>query len=605
MSMQMRARRWFILLGLVSCLAFGIASVAAQDDSCRLLVERALTELGWNCAETPTGAACYGHDFIAATFAAENDFFNPADQAPAAELLSLSSSPANISTGDWGIAQLNLPADLGSVAGVDAQTGLTLLLLGEAELLNLRLSPEVKPPELTFRGEPHNAPCDEATNALILHSARGLLTKVDINGVHLDFDGSIIAQQPAVNIITFIVVEGQLVSQNMNTSAGQALSILLDDEGVAQAYIPTRDASVRELKLFDVVEMALVALRGEGVPAPAPEDAGETDSIEEEVDAVAGETDAPTEEVDADAEATEEVSAPSQVTSAVAEEGVSEEVPPEESVGEEEEVGAEDGACQAGQLVRHTITSGETLFAIAQAYNSRVSDIVARNNVANVDLIQVGEELLIPCDSREPGQTTMGTLPAVNRASGAVCDSLNLDTVVAGEGMRTFNWSSVSGASSYAVSVWKDRLEIARYESAGAGTSLTGALPTDAEPPFSWSVEVWQGGTTLCTSAAALLDVDATETSGPVDPVPLGPVAISWICLAPGEIAVVWENMPAETETLTIAYRNRSGGRKQPLAVPGQDGRVVLAESYVSDGVVTLAPQGTVATLNPPEVYCG
>ncbi len=591
MSMQMRARRWFILLELVSCLAFGIASVAAQDDSCRLLVERALTELGWNCAETPTGAACYGHDFIAATFAAENDFFNPADQAPAAELLSLSSSPANISTGDWGIAQLNLPADLGSVAGVDAQTGLTLLLLGEAELLNLRLSPEVKPPELTFRGEPHNAPCDEATNALILHSARGLLTKVDINGVHLDFDGSIIAQQPAVNIITFIVVEGQLVSQNMNTSAGQALSILLDDEGVAQAYIPTRDASVRELKLFDVVEMALVALRGEGIPAPAPEDAGETDSIKEEVDA--------------DAEATEEVSAPSQVTSAVAEESVSEEVPPEESVGEEEEVGAEDGACQAGQLVRHTITSGETLFAIAQAYNSRVSDIVARNNVANVDLIQVGEELLIPCDSREPGQTTMGTLPAVNRASGAVCDSLNLDTVVAGEGMRTFNWSPVSGASSYAVSVWKDRLEIARYESAGAGTSLTGALPTGAELPFSWSVEVWQGDTILCTSAAALLDVDATETSGPVDPVPLGPVAISWICLAPGEIAVVWENMPAETETLTIAYRNRSGGRKQPLAVPGQDGRVVLAESYVSNGVVTLAPQGTVATLNPPEVYCG
>ena len=199
----------------------------------------------------------------------------------------------------------------------------------------------------------------------------------------------------------------------------------------------------------------------------------------------------------------------------------------------------------------------------------------------------------------------MGTLPAVNRASGAVCDSLNLDTVVAGEGMRTFNWSPVSGASSYAVSVWKDRLEIVRYESAGAGTSLTGALPTDAEPPYSWSVEVWQGDTILCKSAAAPLDVDATETSGPVDPVPLGPVAISWICLAPGEIAVVWENMPAETETLTIAYRNRSGGRKQPLAVPGQDGRVVLAESYVSDGVVTLAPQGTVATLNPPEVYCG
>ena len=182
MRTQKRVRWWLFALCFLICLVFGISSVAAQEDSCRALVERALMELGWNCAETPTGSACYGHDFIAATFSEENDFFNPTDQAPAADLLSLRSSPANISTGDWGIAQVNLPADLGEVAGVEAQTGLTLLLLGQAELLNLRLSPEVKPPELTFRGEPHNAPCDEATNALILHSARGLLTKVAVNG---------------------------------------------------------------------------------------------------------------------------------------------------------------------------------------------------------------------------------------------------------------------------------------------------------------------------------------------------------------------------------------------------------------------------------------
>ena len=595
MSIKMRARRWLILLGFAGCLAFGIASVAAQDDSCRALVERALTELGWNCAETPTGSACYGHDFIAATFAAENDFFNPADQAPAAELHSLRGSPANSSTGDWGIAQVNLPADLGSVAGVDAQTGLTLLLLGEAELLNLRLSSEVKPPELTFRGEPHNAPCDEATNALILHSARGLLTKVAVNGVHLDFDGSIIAHQPAVNIITFIVAEGQLVSQNLNTSAGQVLSILLDSEGVAQAYIPTRDASLREQQLFDVVEMALVAVRGEGPPAPegGTDTAGETDT-----DTGADGTETPAEAT----EETGEAPAPDQETPPAGEETAVEEAAPAESAGEEESagvVGPENGACQAGQLVRHTVASGETLFAIAQAYNSRVSDIVARNDVANVDLILVGEELLIPCDSREPGQTTLGSLPAVGGTSGGACASLNLDAVVAGEGMRTFNWSPVSGASGYVVSVWKDGVEIAHYESTAAATSLTGALPTGAEPPFFWSVEVWQGDESLCVSAATPLDTAAAGTSGPV-----APMAISWACLAPGEIAVVWKNMPADTETLTIAYRNETSGRKQSLAVPGPDGRVVLAEGYTSNGVVTFAPQGTVATLNPPKVFC-
>ena len=187
MRRQRGGHWWLISLILIGCLAFGFSHVAAQEDSCQALVEAALMDLGRNCAESPAGSACYGHDFIAATFSQETDFFHPTDQAPAADLLSLRNSPANISTGDWGIAQVNLPVDLGEVAGVEAQTGLTLVLLGQAELLNLRLGPDTNPPELTFRGEPHNAPCEEATNALILHSARGLLTKVSVKRRGLGF----------------------------------------------------------------------------------------------------------------------------------------------------------------------------------------------------------------------------------------------------------------------------------------------------------------------------------------------------------------------------------------------------------------------------------
>ena len=56
---------------------------------------------------------------------------------------------------------------------------------------------------------------------------------------------------------------------------------------------------------------------------------------------------------------------------------------------------------------------------------------------------------------------------------------------------------------------------------------------------------------------------------------------------------------------MTITYRNDEGSRKQTLGVPGQDGQVVLAETYTADGEVTLAPQGTSGALSPPEVYCG
>ena len=597
MRLRSSGRWWLIALLPFVCLAFGLRHVAAQEDRCRALVEQALIDLERNCATTPAGSACYGHDFIAATFREETDFFHPTDRAPAADLLSLRSSHANLSTGDWGIAQLNLPVDLGEVAGVDAQTGLTLMVLGQAALLNLRLGPDAAPPELSFRGEPHNAPCEEATNALILHSARGLLTKMSVNGVVLDFDGSIIAQQPAVDIITFIVAEGELVSQNLRTAAGQALSILLNDEGVAQAFIPTREASEREQRLFEIVARAVAAARGEG---PAALDAPPA----------AEEAEAPPEETVTTEAATGADEAAATVTEAepVAEEPEAVLATTEgDTVADPEASDAVITLCQEGQLVRHTIVSGETLFAIAQSYNSSVADIVAQNTLADADLIQIGQELVIPCDSREPGETTMGNLSTGNPSPGErddACASMSLSSDFSGESMRTFRWSAVSGATNYVVTLSQEGLEIARYQSVGPGTSLTAALPGGSDAPFTWTVAAWQGEAVLCSSGSATIDDGNSAVSEPVSPAPLGPVSFTWTCLSPGQIALTWSNVPQGTERITITYRNREGTRKQTLGVPGQSGRLVLAETYTADGEVTLAPQGTGGALSPPEIYC-
>ncbi|MCY4009465.1 MAG: LysM domain-containing protein [Anaerolineaceae bacterium] len=605
MRMQAGRRGWLFLVILALCLIHGLSAVFAQEPACRAMVEEALRELSRNCAETPAGSACYGHDFIAATFREETDFFHPADQARAADLLTLRSSPANISTGDWGVAQVNLPVDLGEEAGVYDQTGLTLIALGQAELLHLRLGAEMSPVELTFRGEPHNAPCDEATNALILHSARGLLTKVILNGVQLDFDGSVIAQQPAVDIITFIVVEGELVSQEVYATAGQAMSILLDAEGVAQAYIPTREATAREHLLFGVVELATAAARGEWADGPERELAAE-------------ETEPTTEEATADeATAADEAAATAEGATTEAEEALAEEAA-SEATSEASEVAptaaaaeADDGAaatvvCQQGQLVRHTIATGETLFAIAQAYNSSVSDIVTQNDIANANLIQIGQELLIPCDSRDPGETTMGFVLTEDAVGGdGACASLSLRTEFAGEGMRTFHWSTVSGATRYMVSLQLEGREIARYSSLGPGTSLTGALPsTTSEAAFAWLVTAWQDGELLCASAAVPLADEGGAAGDPLDPAPSGSVTFTWSCLSPGEIALDWSQVPAATERMTITYRDETGSRKQTLSVPGSQGRVILAETYTADGVITLSPQGISGTLSPVEIYC-
>lgn len=52
--------------------------------------------------------------------------------------------------------------------------------------------------------------------------------------------------------------------------------------------------------------------------------------------------------------------------------------------------------------VRHTVRSGETLYAIAARYGTSVSAIAAQNNLANVNLIRVGQVLVIRTGATTP-----------------------------------------------------------------------------------------------------------------------------------------------------------------------------------------------------------
>lgn len=53
------------------------------------------------------------------------------------------------------------------------------------------------------------------------------------------------------------------------------------------------------------------------------------------------------------------------------------------------------------ELVPYTVRSGNTLFGIAQFFQTSVEDILKYNNIQNPSLIYVGQKLQIPAGSAE------------------------------------------------------------------------------------------------------------------------------------------------------------------------------------------------------------
>ncbi len=79
------------------------------------------------------------------------------------------------------------------------------------------------------------------------------------------------------------------------------------------------------------------------------------------------------------------------------------------------------------ELIQYTVRQGNTLFAIAQFFNTTVQDILSYNNIKNPSEIYVGQVLTIPADSSagefyvvRPGDT----LWTISRRSGTSLNDL-------------------------------------------------------------------------------------------------------------------------------------------------------------------------------------
>jgi len=110
------------------------------------LIDRVLLELEENCTGLGRNSACYGYTRVAATFnrAVEEAFFSqPADRADIIVLESLSTAPLSLDSEEWGVALMNIQANLpGTLPG----QSVTFILFGDATVVNAVPEEEAAPP---------------------------------------------------------------------------------------------------------------------------------------------------------------------------------------------------------------------------------------------------------------------------------------------------------------------------------------------------------------------------------------------------------------------------------------------------------------------------
>lgn len=131
-----------LLSGICAALALFAAAPerahaqTAPDTACPALVQQALSEIGANCDALDRNSACYGFVRVEATFQQDQPasfFAAPADVAGLAALQSIRTVPLDTSRQEWGIAVLNVQANLPtSLPGQAA----VFLLFGDVSVTN-------------------------------------------------------------------------------------------------------------------------------------------------------------------------------------------------------------------------------------------------------------------------------------------------------------------------------------------------------------------------------------------------------------------------------------------------------------------------------------
>lgn len=118
-------------------LLFSVSFVTAQEEmTCPAVVEQALTAVGENCSGLERNNSCYGYNRVDTQFVSEipEDFFStPSDRAPLIDIVQMHTAPMDIENETWGIAVMNVQANVPNTLPGQA---VTFILLGNTVIDN-------------------------------------------------------------------------------------------------------------------------------------------------------------------------------------------------------------------------------------------------------------------------------------------------------------------------------------------------------------------------------------------------------------------------------------------------------------------------------------
>ncbi len=117
-----------LLVALVGGLLLPAVSLA-QDDECAVMVQQVLSDVARHCADTGSGAACFGHGPIAITIRDDSEAFDTVGDILALDSVCCMRLGSLHPPGEWGIGVMKVRPD-------GAEHTVTYVLLGEVEILN-------------------------------------------------------------------------------------------------------------------------------------------------------------------------------------------------------------------------------------------------------------------------------------------------------------------------------------------------------------------------------------------------------------------------------------------------------------------------------------
>ncbi len=199
--------RW-TTLSLVM-LALTISVVAAQLD-CPELVSRALQSVETACAGLGRNEACYGNNQLAATLGNTNDFqfTTPSDRVPVGEIRQLQTFGLDERTGTWGVALLNIQANLPETL---PGQGVQFILYGEVTLTDSG-DPQLGPMQsFYFTTSGLTTRCNEAPpDSLLIRSPEGIRVTLTANGMELDVGSAAVLQAVPGQRMRLATLQGEV-----------------------------------------------------------------------------------------------------------------------------------------------------------------------------------------------------------------------------------------------------------------------------------------------------------------------------------------------------------------------------------------------------------